>query len=75
MGGTLPGTAAFIILLNKWKNLPENDPILHFIKDMVGRYGDSLFHIIVSLQYFVHMLSEGLFLWIEHSVLDELAMH
>jgi hypothetical protein len=64
MGGTLPGTAAFIILLNKWKNLPENNAILHFIKNMVGRDRDSLFHIVVSLQHFVHMLSERFFLWI-----------
>lgn len=59
MGGTLPGTATLINLLDRRKNLPENDSILHFIKNMIGGNGNPSFHILVILEHFVDVPGES----------------
>lgn len=39
MGGTLPGTALLISLLDDDNGLPENDTVLNCVKDVFGGDG------------------------------------
>ena len=75
IGGTLPGTAALMSLLEQHDMIPQDNSIFESIKDLLVGNGQSVFEVLIVLQNFIDMIGEGLLFRIEDCMDNGLRMH